>query len=61
MAPLDAALPRYRFGPIRFIAPDAEVAATLEFDPAHIRAGIDAGRRAVAAQWAMLEPSLRDQ
>ncbi|WP_217989586.1 patatin-like phospholipase family protein [Sphingomonas lenta] len=59
LAPLDAELQRYRFAPIRIIAPDREVAETLEFDPARIRAAIDAGRRAAAASWAGLEPVLR--
>ncbi|MEQ8312403.1 MAG: hypothetical protein RIA72_17115 [Sphingopyxis sp.] len=36
-----------RFAPIRIIEPQAEVAETLEFDPAKIRAVIDVGRRAV--------------
>lgn len=58
LAPLDGALVKYRFAPIRIIAPDVEVAETLEFDPANIRRGIDAGRRAVAAQWSSLQSVL---
>lgn len=58
LAPLDAQLAKYRFAPIRIIAPESEIAETLEFDPARIRAGIDAGRRAVASAWASLQPVL---
>lgn len=36
-----------RFAPIRIIDLEAEVAETLEFDPAKIRAVIGVGRRAV--------------
>ena len=56
LAPLDAELARYRFAPIRIIAPLSEVSDTLDFDPARIRAGIDAGRRAVAENWSALQP-----
>lgn len=56
LAPLDAQLSRYRFAPIRILAPETEVAETLQFDPARIRAGIDAGRRAVATAWESLQP-----
>jgi NTE family protein len=59
LAPLDAELVKYRFAPIRIIAPESEIAETLEFEPARIRAGIDAGRRAVAAAWPGLEPLLK--
>lgn len=59
LAPLDAQLSKYRFAPIRMIAPDAPVAETLEFDPARIRAGIEAGRRAVAAAWNSLAPVIQ--
>lgn len=59
LAPLDAQLQKYRFAPIRTIAPEYEVAETLEFDPARIRSAIDAGRRAVVAQWTSLEPFLK--
>ncbi|MDZ7588649.1 MAG: patatin-like phospholipase family protein [Parasphingorhabdus sp.] len=57
MAPLDLQLARYSFAPVRIIAPDAGFAApdTLDFNPAKIRAAIEAGRNAVSAQW----PSLR--
>lgn len=58
LAPLDAALTQYRFAPIRIIAPEAEVAETLQFDPANIRRAIDAGRRAVSAQWPLLQSIL---
>ena len=51
LAPIDAKLAEYRFAPIRIIAPDREFSDTLEFDPAKIRAAIDAGRRAVADGW----------
>ena len=56
LAPIDAQLRAYRFAPILTIAPDREVADTLEFDPARIRAAIDAGRRAVAGRWGELQP-----
>ena len=56
--PLDVQIARYRFAPIRIIEPDEEVAETLEFDPAKIRAAIDAGRRAVDREWDALEPLL---
>lgn len=55
LAPLDAELARYRFAPILVLAPESEVAETLRFDPARIGAGIEAGRRAVAANWPALE------
>lgn len=55
LAPLDAELSKYRFAPILVLAPETEIAETLEFDPARIRAGIEAGRRAVAQNWAKLE------
>lgn len=58
LAPLDSALATYRFAPIRILAPAKEVAETLEFDPANIRRGIAAGRKAVRDAWAMLEPIL---
>ena len=41
--------------PIRIIAPDRDHSDTLEFDPAKIRAAIDAGRRAVTDDWNELE------
>ena len=59
LAPLDAHLRRYRFAPIRIIAPDREYSDTLEFEPARIRAAIDAGQRAVAADWTALEAFVR--
>jgi NTE family protein len=55
LAPLDQQLAKYRFAPIRIIAPETEISETLEFDPVKIRAGIDAGRQAVTDHW----PSLR--
>lgn len=58
LAPLDARLAAYRFAPIRIIAPETEISDTLEFDPARIRAGIEAGRAAAAAAWSMIEPLL---
>jgi NTE family protein len=51
LAPLDAKLAEYRFAPIHIIAPAREVSDTLEFAPDTIRAGIDAGREAVADDW----------
>ena len=38
--------------------PEEEGGATLEFNPAKIRAAIDAGRRAVGREWDALAPSL---
>jgi NTE family protein len=58
LRPLDLQLARYRFAPIRVIEPDHEVSDTLEFDPAKIRAAIDAGRDAVEREWDALEPLL---
>src|SRR3546814_19293032 len=55
LRPLDVQIARYRFAPIRIIEPEEEVAETLEFDPARIRAAIDAGRRAVDREWDALE------
>ncbi|MCJ8159669.1 patatin-like phospholipase family protein [Sphingomonas sp. LaA6.9] len=54
LAPLDAQLSHYRFAPIRIIEPPREVSDTLEFNPAKIRAAIEAGRRAVSDQWSTL-------
>ncbi len=61
MLPLDQQLARYRFAPIRIIAPDAgfEAADTLDFKPAKIRAAIAAGREAVRAQWPSLKLFLK--
>jgi NTE family protein len=58
LRPLDLQLARYRFAPIRVIEPDHEVSDTLEFDPAKIRAAIEAGRAAVEREWDALEPLL---
>ena len=58
LRPLDVQIARYRFAPIRIIEPEEEVAETLEFNPAKIRAAIDAGRRAVDREWDALEPLL---
>ncbi len=58
LRPLDVQIARYRFAPIRIIEPEEEVSETLEFDPAKIRAAIDAGRRAVDREWDALEPLL---
>jgi NTE family protein len=57
LQPLDQQLSRYSFAPIRIVSPEPgfDAADTLEFKPAKIRAAIDAGRAAVAAQW----PSLK--
>ncbi len=57
MMPIDMQLARYRFAPVRIMAPDTgfDAADTLEFKPAKIKAAIDAGRAAVNAQW----PSLK--
>jgi NTE family protein len=50
-------LSRYRFAPVRIMAPDAgfPAADTLDFAPAKIRAAIDAGRQAVVNEWASLK------
>lgn len=58
LRPLDLQLARYRFAPIRVIEPDQELSETLEFDPAKIRAAIEAGREAVSREWDALEPLL---
>ena len=58
LRPLDLQLAKYRFAPIRIVAPEREVSDTLEFNPARIRDAIDAGRKAVADQWDALEPFL---
>lgn len=58
LRPIDMQIARYRFAPIRIIEPEAEFSDTLEFDPAKIRAAIDAGRRAVEREWDALEPLL---
>ena len=55
LAPLDAQLARYRFAPIRILAPPREFSDTLEFDPAKIRAAIEAGRKAVADDWPAIQ------
>ncbi len=57
MQPFDEQLSRYSFAPIRIIAPDPgfDAAEAMEFKPAKIKAAIDHGRSAVAAQW----PSLK--
>ncbi len=57
LMPLDIQLSRYRFAPVRIIAPDPNFqdADTLEFNPKKIRIAIEAGRQAVSDQW----PSLR--
>ncbi len=55
--PLDEQLARYNFAPIRIIAPDPafQGAEAMDFNPSKIKAAIDHGRAAVAAQW----PSLK--
>jgi NTE family protein len=57
LQPLDEQLARYSFAPIRIIAPDPgfDAADTLEFKPAKIKAAIEHGRAAVAAQWPALK------
>ncbi|WP_347304602.1 patatin-like phospholipase family protein (plasmid) [Croceibacterium sp. TMG7-5b_MA50] len=51
LAPLDRQIAQYRFARISVIEPDRNYSDTLEFDPAKIRAGMAAGRRAVDEQW----------
>lgn len=58
LRPLDVQISRYRFAPIRIIEPEEAYSETLEFDPAKIRAAIEAGRRAVEREWEALEPLL---
>lgn len=60
LAPLDGELSRYYFAPVRVIAPEEDVAETLQFDPRRIRAGIEAGRRAASLAWGSLESFVRD-
>jgi NTE family protein len=57
LRPLDENLARYSFAPIRILAPDPGFAAadTLDFNPAKIRAAIDAGRQMVLDQWPSLQ------
>ncbi len=55
LAPLDAQISRYRFAPIHILAPKKEFSDTLEFDPAKIRAAIEAGRKAVADDWPAIQ------
>lgn len=56
LQPFDKQLAKYRFAQIRVIAPDKPSSETLEFDPVKIRDGIDAGRAAVDANWATIQP-----
>lgn len=56
--PLDVQISHYRFAPIRIIESEAEVAATLDFNPAKIRSAIDARRRVAVREWDALEPLL---
>jgi NTE family protein len=57
LQPLDENLARYRFAPIRILAPEPDFASadTLDFKPAKIDAAIAAGRQAVIDSW----PSLK--
>lgn len=56
---LDATLARYHFAQNRVIEPAEEYSDTLEFNPANIRRGIEAGRAALDANWDSLQPILR--
>ena len=58
--PLDLQLAKYRFAQVRLIEPTKEYSDTLEFNPAKIRAAMDAGRAAVEQQWPLLEPLVSD-
>lgn len=56
LAPLDDQLADYDFAPIEVIQPDTEFSDTLEFDPKKIEKAIKAGRDAVDANWATIQP-----
>lgn len=58
LRPLDVKLAEYRFAPIRVIEPEQDYLDTLKFEPAKIRAAIDAGRAAVEREWHAIEPLL---
>lgn len=58
LQPWDLQLAKYRFAPIRIIEPAQEYCDTLEFNPAKIRTAMEAGRQAVADNWAALQPLL---
>jgi NTE family protein len=44
---------------VRVIEPEDDFSDMLEFDPAKIARGIEAGRRAVEAHWPSLQVALR--
>lgn len=56
LLPLDTQLAKYRFAQVRVIEPVKEYSDTLEFDPAKIKEAIAAGRDAVDANWATIQP-----
>jgi len=56
MEPLDEVMGQFRLAPVHFIAPEQEVAETLEFHPDTIRDGMVKGRFAVDAAWPAIQP-----
>ena len=56
LRPLDVQLAKYHFARIRVVQPEKSYSDTLEFDPAKIKEGIEAGRKAVETNWEALEP-----
>jgi NTE family protein len=61
MKPIDDELARYRFTPVKILAPDPsfDVGETMDFDPARIKAAIALGRKAVQDDWPALQAFLR--
>jgi NTE family protein len=57
MKPLEDELARYRFTPVKIMAPDPsfDVGETMDFDPARIKAAIELGRKAVNDDWTDLK------
>jgi NTE family protein len=55
MKPLRIELAKYRMARVEVLEPDAEHLDTLDFDPAKIKAAIQAGREAVEASWDRIE------
>ncbi len=55
MNPLRNELLKYRMARVEVLEPEVEHLETLEFDPAKIKAAIQAGREAVEANWDRIE------
>jgi NTE family protein len=56
LEPLDTQLRNYKFAQVRVIEPVKEYSDTLEFNPDKIKEAIKAGRDAVEANWATIQP-----